>query len=67
MQLEELRDKPGYKFREAGRRSHYMVLSLCAGMIRDGDHTGGKHSIAVARLQTGNTLFMPSDNYIELV
>lgn len=65
MTLGEIRGRPGLQFREVGHRDKYMVLHLCAGMIREGGSSGGAARVAVASLQTGNTMFMDADTCIE--
>lgn len=55
-QLKDFRDQPGTRLRTEFA-SPIMVLQLCAGMIRQGDATGGKETIAVVDLATGRTSF----------
>lgn len=68
MVLEELRNSPGVRFHPAAnKREKLMVIELCAGMVRDGSTArGGKTTIPVVSLQTGNTLFMFSDELVTI-
>lgn len=67
MKIAEIRHQPGRKFIEPALGGRFMVLRLCAGMIRAGsqmDSSGGLHSVAVVNLVTGSAWFMEDSTEI---
>lgn len=62
--LEDYRFSPGRKLKVEGG-TPIMVIELCAGMIRQGDATGGEETVAAVSLETGQARYWSADTVVE--